>query len=392
MVARKEKKHESERPMKRFDPYSPEKESRVRLDIQGAIARDLKNGRPVIIRGLYQSGKTSLLFSLMNNELKGENYIHIDSSTCLDKDSVNFVYPVVTLLVNRDFGFDTTKNELLSILENRAREAGKDPETAYDEYEATERELFNLHLEEIQAWKTKTGRSELEYLNEFLAAEGETAYLLFDETTRYFQKESTEAINMLESAKSLSNIRSAYVIHYAPSLSQEIDTFSKGVEEYWMRPLKPFETRTVVEEAAEGRNISISKKAADRIHALTGGRPFEQRELISRIFMLHENLRMIGIRHVEEAATWVMQEDMQRFNLIGGQNLRALSDEDRALLSLIVKLGPISKKGVLEEDVAPLIKAGVLAEDRDARTYRINGILFENMVRSWIAMEERSKK
>jgi len=161
--------------------------------------------------------------------------------------------------VNREYGFDTYDPAIEQTEDWYAKKS--DREKAY----------FDL-LMQIQK---ETGKNELEILNAFLAANNETLYVFFDETTFTFAEGTEEMSEKLASASRLSHLRPAYIIHFAPELEERIQSFTKGCNEYWVPPLQRKETKANIQGPLTGTGIRITEAAITRIHELSGGRPKE---------------------------------------------------------------------------------------------------------------------
>ena len=87
----------------KYEPNRAIEDSIVRLEQEEKIYKNLEDNQPVLIRGNWRSGKTSMLKSLKNHKFGKENSIFIDASTIfsnsIDEFKSNFgKYQIIEFL------------------------------------------------------------------------------------------------------------------------------------------------------------------------------------------------------------------------------------------------------------------------------------------------------
>lgn len=361
---RKERMYEYfENIVDKYEQRSPISDSVVRLDQEAEIADTLRSNKPVLIRGNWRMGKTSMVRSLEAHQFGSENSIFIDVM------GENVGKGVSTEDFRKYFGVD-----------------------AIAEFIA-EKELFGSELkdkikreDEIREQIAESQKTSFEFLNDYLAQRGEKVFLSLDEAIGLV--EQPEKLKCLADLKGLSNIQLAVVLHRFASVEDQLKAIFQGFETHFVRPLTLEEVGILVRRPLSGTRVTFTDSAIQKIFEFTGGRPMEInnvcRALMSR-FSKHKNQKFTyngnDIDTLTKKTTWYLEESfssaIRNYKQV---YTRSMNDEERAIIDRLIKDGEVSVSEIEAEKVQPLIDTTFVAKDEDRGTYRVNGELFKQVV------------
>ena len=253
----------------KYPQAMPVPDSMVRLDQEADIAEKLRSHMPVLIRGNWRMGKTSMVRSLETHQFGAKHSLFIDAMTeylgeeeSLEDFQNHFgADSVVEFIVEREFGDVKPK----------------------DRYPKED---------EIKQQMTKSRKSPFEFLNEYLAQKDEEMFLSLDEVVGFIKQ--PEKMKYLASLKDLSQIRLAIVLHRIASFEDSFQEIFVGYETHFVRPLIVEEVGRLVRKPLDGTKITFTDDAIRRILEFTGGRPMEVNQVCRALmtqFSEHKNYR-----------------------------------------------------------------------------------------------------
>jgi len=340
----------------RYDQGMPVKDSVVRLDQEKAIAEDLESGRPVLIRGVWRTGKTSMVFSVGNHVYHNEN--------CLF-ESVD--------IYSSDESPEEFKNNLVL---GDAADIVSGPDASVERRdEATE---------EIE----KSGKTPLEYLNDHLAAKGEKVFLSLDEAVVFYR--NPEKLKFLASLKDLSNIRLGIVLHYVAESEKDFVEIFRDFKTHYVRPLTIEEVGLLVRRPLEGKPIDFTNEAIEKFFEITGGRPLEINNICYGLFYSFSKNKKWKARYdaadIEEFVNAAKEEyeGILRVVLRNYEKVYkiALGEAEREIIDRLINEAeiPANDKALDSRAMQTLINLSFVREDKRAGAYVINGTLFAERI------------
>lgn len=341
---------------------------------EGEILADLNAGKPIIVRGMWGTGKTSLLFSLMGRFGDVSSfYVQCGrprATASATKDSLN---AVITRKIMTRLGLDTEDKRLTSTIMT-------DP---------------------------------VGFLDQHFANLGGRALLIVDEAVRYLSE--PQVLRYIAGFGKYSNVSLAVVIHFR--YEAEIEDVFSGFNRHVVRPMNLQEIDALVGHYVRDTGVSLSKSAKARLRAISGGRPLEVAHLVDLLLSprhyIHEptssNLtardvnrmmekfyaivRDIGAeseangRHEDiacsvecsEAAstTWVFyhyRNIVRRIGDAGRQLMSELAQRDLDQSDILARFSP--------ELVQDLMDMTIVGYNRNSKRYYLNGELFRAYVRT----------
>lgn len=348
---------------RKYEPAMPIPDSIVRLDQEAEIAETLRGDKPVLIRGNWRMGKTSMIRSLETHQFGSENSIIIDAmaeGAGRDESVEDFqkhfgAYTIAGFIARREF----TGAELKDRFEKK---------------------------NEIRKQISESQKSPFEFLNDYLAQRGEKVFLSLDEVIGF--AEQPEKLKYLADLKSLRNVQLAIVLHRFASFENSFKEIFDGYETHFVRPLTLEEVGALVRKPLEGTQITFTDDAIQRIFEFTGGRPMEINNVCNALmdqFSEHKNYRFTyraeDIDGLTGKETWQFGESFRvaidTYKRVYG---RSMSDEERAIIGRLIEIDEIPISEIDPTTVQPLIDTTFVAKDESKEIYRINGGLFKRVV------------
>lgn len=347
----------------KYPQAMPVPDSMVRLDQEADIAEKLRSHMPVLIRGNWRMGKTSMVRSLETHQFGAKHSLFIDAMTeylgeeeSLEDFQNHFgADSVVEFIVEREFGDVKPK----------------------DRYPKED---------EIKQQMTKSRKSPFEFLNEYLAQKDEEMFLSLDEVVGFIKQ--PEKMKYLASLKDLSQIRLAIVLHRIASFEDSFQEIFVGYETHFVRPLIVEEVGRLVRKPLDGTKITFTDDAIRRILEFTGGRPMEVNQVCRALmtqFSEHKNYRFSYRAEDIDALTgkkyWELQ-DAFRSAIDNYRQVynRSMNDVERALIDRLILEGEVSTSDMDADAVQPLIDTTFVAKDETKGVYRVNGTLFKQVL------------
>ena len=232
-------------------------DSIVRRDQELEITEELRDGKPVLIRGTWRIGKSSMLLSLANHKFGKENSLFVTATDeRIAKDATEY-----------DFINHFGKGKISNFI------AGKKlPAKESDNLEGYGKRLDRQN--EIGRLISESGKDPFEYLNDFLAERNETVFLAVDEAAN-LGEHPAEFLEYLASLKNFSQLRIAVVLHRLAEFDEVFPKIFEGYKTHFMRALSIEETGDLIRRPLEGTPINFDDEAVQKIFEFTGGRPME---------------------------------------------------------------------------------------------------------------------
>jgi len=334
-------------------------DSIVRLDQEKAIGDAMDSGKPVLVRGNWRMGKTSMARSLKTHRFGDASVLKdvaMFSGESLDNFKKALFYEILRKIKNPEVERD--REEERTLIEN-----GQDP---------------------------------FGYLNDHLKSKGETMYVSLDEVIAFADK--PEILEYIASLRNHSNIKLNIVLHRYHKYEQRFAEIFKDFETYFIRPLTLEEVRLLITKPLENTPIGFTDEAIQKIFEITGGRPMEVNNICHYLFNPYgdghsedkKELKIVygqsDIDKIMIRSFWDLKAEPFRVAIDTYKRVyeRSMSDEERAIIDRL-----ISEKQVLVADIdkaliQPLVDT-TFVKIVDGY-YSINGSLFIRVV------EELNKK
>ena len=346
-------------------------EGLIRLDQQHETAERLRQHRPILIRGIFTIGKTSLARSIGKQEYGDSNSLSVLAGHRESRQE----------RFKKNFG-------LSDVSEFIARHEFSDLD-----YRDKEDQIG----EEINA----SGKTPFEFLNDYLLNKGERVFVCLDEATGL--AEDREVMEYYASLKDLSQVDLAIIL---PRIVQHEDDFREIFKDYetvFVRPLTVEEVGMIVRKPLEGTLITFTDEAVQKIFEFTGGRPMEVNRTCSALMGPDSPLRKYRFNYrgqdIESFAersyrqltdvrgnlTATIEEYGQRYDT-------ALSTEEQIIVERIAKEKEVSISEIDASVVRPLIDLTFIVRDDHNGVYRINGELLRKVFANQARVREMRDK
>ena len=242
-----------------YGEFSPDIDSIVRKDQEEEIKKSLLERTPVLVRGAWRIGKTTMIRSITDRDFNSPTSLYIDCAG----------------LGELSEGKDKhTKAGFISSFEIKLRVF-------------TER--FYPELSHI--FQGEEGNL-VERLNESLKNKGVRVVLAFDEVLKYEDK--PEILEYINNLKSYSNIDLVLVLH--KRLKPIEDMFEKvfrGFKTVFIRQLRIDEVEAIIMRPLKGTNVVFTEEAIQKICEFTGSRPLEIKYFCHAMFNRNSKLKNI---------------------------------------------------------------------------------------------------
>lgn len=346
-----------------YEQAMPIADSVVRLDQEAEIAQKLRNNIPVLIRGNWRMGKTSMVHSLVTHQFGATNSLFIDAmgegpdrDASLDDFRKHFgVSTIAEFIAKREF--PSAKSQDKFEKENQIRKQIKESQ-----------------------------KLPFEFLNDYLSEKGEKVFLSLDEVMGF--EEQPEKLKYLASLKGLSQVQLAIVLHRIASLEDSFKEIFDGYETRFVRQLTVEEIGTLIRKPLEGTSITFTDDAVQKIFEFTGGRPMEVNNVCRALMnQFSENKKYRFTYRAEDIEELAGKEtgQLEKSFMIAIHNYRriytdSMSNEERVITDRLVREGEIPTSEVSADTIQPLIDTTFVTKDDNKGTYRINGELFRRVV------------
>lgn len=314
---------------KKYEQSMPIPDSIVRLDQETDITQTLREGRPVLIRGNWRVGKTSMVESLATHQFGRENSLSIDTQVEIasyeGESFENF---------KRSFGVRKIAEFLV--------EREHDGEKLEDIFERED---------EVKKQIKESQKSPFEFLNDYLKQREEKLFLSLDEVVGLANQ--PKKLKYLADLKDLSNIRLAVVLHRLAFSENSFKKIFDGYETHFVRSLTLEEVGKLVRKPLEGTQITFTDDAVERIFEFSGGRPMEINNVCHTLmdkYSEDQNCRFTyrgeDIDELIEKKHWQVIGSFRAaiFNYEQVYN-QSMSEEERAIIDRLIKENgiPVSK-------------------------------------------------
>lgn len=338
-------------------------DSIVRLDQEQAIFEDLEAGMPVLIRGNWRIGKTSMALSLAKKRYQG-NALFIDAQGYSGSDETIGDF-------RRDFG----AHDIEQFITDREFE-GKDIDFNTQRARAVE-------LKEDMKTQSVTP---FEYLDKFLEQRKEKAYVAIDEVIMYASE--PDKLRYLENLKDFKNMKLAIVLHRIHKYEQLFGKVFEGFKTHFMRELSEQEIATLVRHPLKDTQITFTDGAIGELASFSGGRPMEINNLCGTLMNPDSDDKKLKLVHrasdIQEVASKPLWELKYTFGVAihtyGRVYSHSMSDSERAIVDELVVKGQLPISSVETEKIQPLIDTTFVRKDEKAGIYSLNGNLFKRVI------------
>ena len=338
-------------------------------DQRADIAADINDGIPVLIRGMARSGKTSMLRSLMANELaKGNskrNTMLIDMRFATYTDDHDET-------VN-NIGYEQALDFLL-----------KDYMEGTAEYDQEKKKI-----EEAIADYSGKGKTVLEYLNDRLAETGSDIVIFMDEFNNNYVWDQQNVNQYLRNVAKLRNIHPVYVVHAATMVEDRIAQEFPDFKQHFVRPLTNEEAETLIRKPLEGTIFEFTDDAVHHIVQIAGGSAINVRELCQQVLDLDQratNQRFVyNASDVDIAMESLVNNQVSQLRLrlnhfvqgfIREKEPGVFNEEFRGLLQRFAREVEVPVSEIIKpEKVDLMVKVGLVEKDEQKQIYRIRGEL-----------------
>lgn len=324
-------------------------DSIVRRDQEGAITHDLDGGKPVLIRGNWRMGKTSMAASLATHTYGEDRTL----TWSLDTFSAKTV--------------SEYQDEFAYFIADWIAEHSARP---------NDREKIFADM--------KTGQPDpFAHLNTYLAEKGDTVFVALDEVIVLAQS-NQDVLHYLASLQQYDRIKLAIVLHRYAEFEQSFQDIFQNFSTHFLRPLTMEEVGALVRQPLQGTCVTVADDVIAEIYAVTGGRPLEVNILCARI--------LFDEKHVKQRHRFTVQRgdvtgamDLNNWDVRGGwkgvlENYkkiyeRSMNSQERAIIDRL-RVNDIPDTELNEQIVQPLIDTTFVRHDKQKNVYQINGDIF----------------
>lgn len=347
-----------------YEPAHSIQDSIVRLDQERAIADDLDAGTPVLIRGNWRLGKTSMVMSLRTHKYGDANTLFIDAmGEVSEKDeSID------------DFRKHFGRSKVARFIAER-ESAGDNMEKQWEERDKLRDEI------------AQSGKTPFEYLDDYLEGKDEDVFLGLDEVIGY-AGEHPDRLRYLAGVKDLKHVKPAIVVHRIAEYEDELRDIFDGYKTHFIRALTEDEVAKLVRQPLEGTSIVFTDDAIQEIFGFTGGRPMEVNNLCSALmdpFSEHKNQKLVyrveDVRGITEKESWQLRDSFRvAIDTYGRVYNRSMSEGERVIVDRLIAQGELPVPDIPAEAVQALIDTTYVRKDDQKGTYTINGELFKRVI------------
>ncbi len=343
----------------RIDKLRPIGIEFIRLDQSQKIISDLREGKPLLIRGIHGIGKTAMFLKcMMPGTLKYEDLL-IDLRTI-------FSLPLEKIDLDE-----------FKIFFKRAlwREISRHIAQRESEEEKEEERIKSSNMEP------------LEYLEKYLEDHDSSVSLVVDEAIALRNSpECFEYLLQLKDSLNLKRIHLAIILHYSHKLECQHQELIGEYETHWIRSITLEETTRIIREPLKGKPIKLTDEAVYKIHEITGGRPQEIHRLCQALFFPDPENKPNKLVYEEEDIEKPSPHnkiitDIPELSVPAKELAKAyqmLSLEQQEFMQRLSRDGAVSVSEIADEIVEPLVNLTLVIKE-DGRC-RINGGLLQKVV------------
>ncbi len=358
-----------------FMSLHPRTESVVRLDQEAAIVADLGTGTPVLVRGNWRIGKTSMILTVAKAHFQDESAMYIDVGHYAGSKSESSPEGFRKL-----FGIDHVR-DLIVDKEN----VDQGSPSYYD----------RPRREEVKKDIIDSDKGAFEYLNDYLNARGEHAVVGIDEVIGYSGR--PEMLQHIADISKFPSIRLMVVLHRFHEHEPMFRSLFESFDSQYIRTLALEETARLVRHGLRETPIKFTDGAVEAVHEFTGGRPMEINNLCAAMFdpfrvsdyAIHRDVyEAKDILKFTEEDFWKTREVFQVATHTYERVFRhAMSAQERALIS-----GLLKGENFLDGDVSSLAEVNAVRKDPNTGRWHINGRLFQRIMEEQIEIDKVAKK
>lgn len=348
----------------KYEQRGPIADSVVRLDQEKKIAEDLNNGKPVLIRGNWRVGKTSMVYSLENHQFGKENSLSFDAAA----------------------GEGTRKEDSMDDFKKHFGISKVAQFIAERELSGTEGQNSFEKERQIEESIEKSQKPPFEFLNEYLSEKNEKVFLSLDEVVGL--SDQPEKLEYLANLKNLSQVKIAVVLHRIASSEESFKKIFNGYETHFIRPLTVEEVARVIRKPLEGTSVTFTDDAVQKVFEFTGGRPMEVNNLCHALmgkFSEHKKYRITyraeDIEELTKKDLWQLEKSFKSAAHTARKVYdHSMSAEERAITDNLIEKGEVPVIEIEPGTIQPLLDTGFAVKDTAKGVYRINGEFFKQVL------------
>jgi len=340
----------------------------LRYDLITAIEQDLESGQPVLLRGFWRVGKSSILRKLELN--------YGEKNT-----------------IREDMVGAQMSNEQKSLAEFQKRLLSYDIAsfTLQQDSPTAERADFNA-ADKLAREIENSDTDPADYLKNYLDRTGKTATILLDEVTSFIPR--PDQLEYISRAFIHPKIKLVISLHYFPSQENLFAQTFKDYKSHSMRPLTTEELATIARKPTEGSPVRYTKDFVAALEDITGGRPWEA-VYISGSMMGDEIYSKQKLIYRKEDLDRLMSFSCRQLMDSEGRGQRSfiknifdfyrsiyfvMSDEQKVLLEKLAESRGLSIAEVDPQIADYLVKTTAIIKDEKQGTYKINGELLRKAI------------
>ena len=337
-------------------------ENEITTEQQKAIEEKIKEGKPILIRGFYRTGK-SIMVERLRKEFNGRGFLvdGISYTSLIGKEINDF---------QKHFG----ETDVIKFV----------AENEYDSGAGEKKEMIRERME-------KSNQAPFDFLNSYSYQKNEKLLLFIDEILDF--KNYPEKLKHIANLKNLSNLQPVIILQTLPDGNPPENLFA-GYETYYMKPFSIEETRTLVNQPLKGEPVSFDESAIRTIFKFTGGWPIEINRMCYELFELfQENGNLKSVYNSSDVEQLVGSLEKSIEDGIGDlktyshiiDNYRTLcrlmNDSQRQMIDDLIGKGEVPVSEIDSNLVQQLVDLSVVITD--GRVYRVNGELFKQVVSNY---------
>lgn len=361
-----------------FHNLHARRESVIRLDQEQAIVDDLENGIPVLIRGNWRIGKSSMGLRLMDRVGAGNAiYFDVGGYAGLEEHGPE--------KFKARFGLNDVSN---FVLDKELEGQEVDFKTRWSRRDQL--------IDEIGT----SGYHPFAYLDQWLGKKGETAYVGLDEVIYYADK--PELLQYVADLRHHKNLKVAVVLHHIARFEDSMRQTFAGYNSHYIRRITTPEAHAMIDHGLQGTEIQFTDEAVDELMKFSGGRPMEINYVLADLLYPYSDdyepklvYRVDDIKSITDRDTWDLPSQFRSVAIDTYERVYqlAMTDEQRKIIdSLHAKRKRKYRVGSIDPNVVqPLLDTNVLVEDDETGTYQINGSLFVRAMQEMKANEKANR-
>lgn len=341
----------------KYEERAPIADSIVRGEQEENIFRDLEDGRSVLVRGYWRTGKTSMLFSLKSHKYSDCEDLFIDASADYKSRKCD-----IEQFKNR-FGIHHVARLLTSC-----------------EYQGDDHHERNAIETSKKEEIMQSGKTPFEYLNDYMFARGSVALVEIDEAIGFADDE--EKMSHLASLSRYPALRVLIVLHRISKHEEMIERIFGGFKTHFITPISSEESATLITKPVENTQVKFTDDAIDELHRFTGGRPMEIQNVCNALMdPMSEVAKYQAIYDASDIQAVTKDWDHYEFFEVARDTYRrileyALSEEERKIIEKLAEVGSMQIDEVVDmEAMDNLGRSGLLQVSEDKLSVSVKGEL-----------------